>query len=130
MGLSDEKQGAIKITQILREMAHEGKFPVAVLTDRDGFPIASGQDADQDADRQSAVVALVQRTALQAQSQLGMAETDEFSLYDAEGKRLVCRLFIAGGYAMILAIIVPDKEHPYRRSTTRAIHAIQGLLAG
>lgn len=116
-----------RLTQLLMEMNLEGNFPIAVLADRDGFPIASVASGEQDPEKQSALVALVQRAVMQAQSQLGMAETDEFSLFDARGTRWVCRPFMAGGQTMVLAIIVPDKNHPYRRLTTRAIHAIQEL---
>ena len=38
---------------------------------------------------QAAVVALIQKTAAQVSSQLGMAQTDEISLYDTDGQRLV-----------------------------------------
>ncbi len=115
-----------KLVQVLTEMNLEGNFPMAVLADRDGFPIAAA-GTGQDTDRQSAIVALVQRTVSQAQDQLGMAETDEFTLFDANGLRLVCRPFWAGGQKMILAILVPDKDRPYRRATTRAIRVIQQL---
>jgi len=116
-----------RLAQLLTEMNQEGNFPLAVITDRDGFPIASVCSDGQDADRQSAVVALVQRTAQQVQDRMGMAATDEFSLYDKDGKRLVCRPFMASGHALILAVVVPDKDKPYRRLTTRTVNAIRNL---
>lgn len=116
-----------KLIQLLTEMNLEGDFPMAVLADRDGFPIAAVAGDDQDPEKQSALVALVQRAVMQAQSQLGMAETDEFSLFDARGTRWVCRPFWAGEQMMILAILVPDKQQSYRRVTTRTIRAIQQL---
>ncbi len=100
-------------------------FPIAILTDKHGFPIASAATEGQDPDTQSAVVALVQKTAVQVQTQLGMAQTDEISLYDANGKRLVCRPFNANGYEMILAVLVPEKQQSYRRLTNIAITAIR-----
>lgn len=127
MTLTDPIPSPTRLTQILTELNLEGNFPMAVLADRDGFPIASVAGANQNPEKQSALVAMVQRAVTQAQSQLGMAETDEFSLFDAQGTRLVCRPFVAGGQTMVLAIIVPDKNLPYRRLTTRALRAIQQL---
>lgn len=130
MMLSNSLPSPTRLTQILTEMNLEGQFPMAILADRDGFPIASVSGNEQDPEKQSALVALVQRAVSHAQSQLGMAETDEFSVFDAQGTRLVCRPFVAGGQTMVLAIIVPDKNLPYRRLTTRAIRAIQQLWQG
>lgn len=127
MTLTNSIPSSTHLTQILTEMNLEGNFPMAVLADRDGLPIAAVAGAEQNSEKQSALVAMVQRAVTQAQSQLGMAETDEFSLFDAQGTRLVCRPFSAGGQTMILAITVPDKKLPYRRLTTRAIRAIQQL---
>ncbi len=119
------KSGSAKIAEILADMNASGRFPIAILTDKHGFPIASAATEGQDPDTQSAVVALVQKTAVQVQTQLGMAQTDEISLYDANGKRLVCRPFNANGYEMILAVLVPEKQQSYRRLTNIAITAIR-----
>ncbi len=127
MDLLEPQAGISKLTHLLMEMNEQGGFPIAVLTDRDGFPIATATAPGQNGDRESAVVALVQRTAAQAREQLGMAETDEVSMYDAEGKRLVCRPFRANGHEMILAVLVPDKHHTYRRLTSHAVSEIRQL---
>ncbi len=119
--------GTTRLNQLLEEMNMQGGFPIAVLTDRDGLPIASAMEPGQDMDRQSAVVAMVQRTAVQVQERLGMAETDEISVFDSEGQRLVCRPFQAQGQEMILAVLVPDKEKKYRRLTNQAVAAIRQL---
>ncbi len=119
--------GTTKLNQLLEEMNLQGGFPIAVLTDRDGLPIASAMVPGQDMDRQSAVVAMVQRTAVQVQEHLGMAATDEISVFDAEGRRLVCRPFQVQGQDMILAVLVPDKEKKYRRLTNQALVAIRQL---
>lgn len=124
---SDPQPKSTRLVQLLTAMNEQGGFPISVITDRDGFPIASVCNNNQDADRQSAVVALVQRTAQQIKDRMGMAATDEFSLYDTEGKRLVCRPFVAIGHEMILAVVVPDKDRPYRRLTTRTVNAIRHL---
>ncbi len=121
----EEQLGTTKLTQVLTHMNAAGGFPIAVLTDRDGLPIASATTLGEDTDRQSAIVALVQRTAVQVEERLGLAETDEISVFDAEGKRLVCRPFEIKGQKMILAVLVPDKDKKYRRLTNHALAALR-----
>ncbi len=116
-----------RLVQLLREMISEGNFSMAVLADRDGLLIAAVTDDEQSSEAQSVAAALLQRAFVQVQSQLGMAETDEFSLFDVNGTRWVCRPFQVGEQTMVLAVIVPNRNHPYRRLTTRTIHAIQQL---
>lgn len=119
------KSGSTELAQILARMNEQGGFPIAIVTDRHGFPIAAAAAAGQNPETQSAVVALVQKTALQVQNQLGMARTDEISLFDTAGRRLVCRPFNANGHEMILAVLVPDKHQSYRRLTNTAVNAIR-----
>ncbi|RME51454.1 MAG: hypothetical protein D6796_00835 [Caldilineae bacterium] len=119
------KFGSNALTHLLARMNEEGNFPIAVITDRHGFPLASAANAEEDPDIQSAVVALIQKTAIQAQSQLGMAPTDEISIYDAEGRRLVCRPFDVNRHTLILAVLVPDKRQSYRRLTNRVIRNVR-----
>ncbi len=123
----DSQFGTTRLNQLLEEMNMQGGFPIAVLTDRDGLPIASATTPGQDMDRESAIVAMVQRTAVQVQERLGMAETDEISVFDAAGRRLVCRPFQVHGQDMVLAVLVPDKEKKYRRLTNHAVTAIRQL---
>ncbi len=123
----ESKSGSAQLSDILAEMNQKGSFSIAIITDQNGFPVASAAAADEDPDTQSAVVALVQKTAVQARHQLGMAQTDEISLFDADGQRLVCRPFSANGYDMILAIRIPDKKQSYRRLTNRAIRDVKKL---
>jgi len=113
---------------LLADMNKEGGFLLAVLTDWQGLPIASATAPDQDPDTQSAVVALVQKTAAQVHDQLGMAQTDEISMYDASGQRLVCRPFNASEHDMILAVLVPNERQSYRTLTNKAINAIRRTL--
>ena len=122
---NDTASGSTGLAKVLAEMNEKGSFPIAVITDRHGFPIASAAGPGEDPDIQSAVVALVQKTATQASTQLGMAQTDEISLYDTEGRRLVCRPFSINGHSMILAVLIPDRNQSYRRLTNQAVSAIQ-----
>jgi predicted regulator of Ras-like GTPase activity (Roadblock/LC7/MglB family) len=126
---SNLKSGSVELAKLLANMNEQGGFPIAVLTDRHGFPIASATlpAAAQDPDTQSAVVALIQKTAVQVRDQLGMAQTDEISLAAADGQRLVCRPFRVNSHDLILAVLVPSKAQSYRRLTGQAVTAIRRL---
>lgn len=119
------KTGSTELARLLANMNEEGGYPLSVLTDRQGFPIASAATPGQDPETQSAVVALIQKTATQVRTQLGMAQTDEISLFDTEGRRLICRPFNANGHDMILAVSVPNKHQNYRRLTNKTVNAIR-----
>lgn len=121
------ESGSTQLAKLLAEMNGQGNFPIAVITDIEGFPIAWAALPDQDPDLQSAVVALIQKTAIQVRQQLGMARMDEISVYDREGQRLVCRPFEANQHQLILAVLVPDKRQAYRRLTNKAIRSIQKI---
>ena len=123
--MAHTKFGSSELCNLLAAMNQDGGFPISILTDRQGFPIASAAGSGQDPEKQSAVVALVQKTAVQVQEQLGMAKTDEISVYDSEGQRLVCRPFSVNRHDLILAVLVPDRHQSYRRLTTRTVNAIR-----
>ena len=117
--------GSSQLTHLLENMNQEGNFPISVLTDQQGLVIASAASSGLDPERQSAVVAFIQKAAVQVSKQLGMAKTDEVSLYDVNGQRLVCRPFCVNGFDLILAVIVPDRAHSHRRATNRALRDIR-----
>ena len=125
MAAKSSKSSSVELAKILTQMNEQGNFPIAVITDRHGFPIASAASPGEDPDMKAAVVALIQKTANQVSSQLGMAKIDEISLYDTDGKRLVCRPFFAKDHEMILAVLITDKEQTYRRLTNQAVYAIR-----
>jgi predicted regulator of Ras-like GTPase activity (Roadblock/LC7/MglB family) len=125
VAVKDNKSGSAQLSDILAQINKQGNFSIAIITDQNGFPVASAFAPGKDPDTQSAVVALVQKTAVQAHNQLGMAQADEISLFDAEGQRLVCRPFSVNGYDMILAVRIPDKKQSYRRLTNQAIRDIK-----
>lgn len=125
MTTNGSKSGSTELARMLATMNKEGNFPIAILTDRQGFPIAAAAAADQDPELQAAVVALIQKTAAQVQTQLGMAQTDEISLFDKDGRRLVCRPFSVNNHDMILAVLVPDRHQTYRRLTNNTVAAIK-----
>ncbi|NTV47267.1 MAG: hypothetical protein HGB11_12260 [Chlorobiales bacterium] len=119
------ESGSAEITKCLAEMNEKGGFPISVITDLQGFTIASSSANGHDPERQSAVVALVQKTAIQVRNHLGMGTTDEISLFDQNGQRLVCRPFNVRGHELILAVQVPEKHQAYRGLTNQAIKVIQ-----
>ena len=117
--------GSIELNQLLSGMNRAGGFPISILTDTQGLAIASAAQDGLDPERQSAVVAFVQKTAVQVSRQLGMAQADEISLYDAVGQRLVCRPFQIDEHQLILAVMVADREQSYRRLTNHTLVEIQ-----
>jgi predicted regulator of Ras-like GTPase activity (Roadblock/LC7/MglB family) len=122
-----KSSSASEFKKVLERLNEGGPFPSSVVTDQHGLPIAFASQAGFDPERQSAVVALIQRTMNQAGKHLGMSVTDEFMMFDANGQRLVCRPFNASGYDLILTVIVPTREQSYRRSTTQAINEIRRI---
>jgi predicted regulator of Ras-like GTPase activity (Roadblock/LC7/MglB family) len=113
---------------LITDLHHNGNFSAAVLTDTNGLPIASSACEDGDVETQAAVVAQIQKIITQVKSQLGMGITDEVSLNDVSGKKLVCRSFSMNGNEFILAVLLSGREKPYRRLTTRTISSIQQVI--
>jgi len=124
MTSQSNKHGSSRLSEILKEMNEAGGFSIAVLTDQQGFPIASAAQEGSDPEIQAAVVALIQKTATQATNQMGIGQTDELTLFDGEGNRLVCRPFEANGHRLILAVLIDDRHKAYRRLTNQAIRKI------
>ncbi len=120
----NKSSGSFQFNQLLAQMNAEADFPISILADSQGLPIAWAASKDIDPERQSAVVAMMQKAATQVSKQLGMAETDEISFFDANGQHLVCRTFQADEHALILAVMVPDRDHTYRRATSHAVAEI------
>lgn len=117
--------GSKELNQILSNLNQEGEFSISVLTDEQGLPIASSTANGLDPDRQSAVVAVVQRTTLQVGKRLSMAQADEMALFTVDGQRLIVRFFTTTKHNLILAITIPNKEQTYRRLTNQAITDIR-----
>jgi predicted regulator of Ras-like GTPase activity (Roadblock/LC7/MglB family) len=118
-----------ELGRLLHELNAQGGFLVSVLTDQAGLPIASAGAAGQVAEAQAAVVALVEKTAGHVRQQLGMAKTDEVSLFETGGRRLVCRPFEAGNHGYVLAVMVPDRRSPYRLLTNRTVKTLRQMLS-
>jgi len=117
----------MQMNNLLSEMNDEGGFEISVLTDSQGLTIASAAKPGMDPERQSAVVAFMQKAVLQAGRQLGMGATDEITFSDSDGRHLVCRFFDVNRHALILAVMAPDREHSYRRATNHAVRRIHKI---
>ncbi len=114
-----------ELVGVLKQLNSQGDFTITVLTDENGFPIASS-DGDGDASElQSAVVAQIQKVIVTVQDHLSMAAPEELALNDVNGKRLVCRSFALSDNKVILAVQMPNKNKPYRQLMNRAIRSIQ-----
>jgi predicted regulator of Ras-like GTPase activity (Roadblock/LC7/MglB family) len=127
MNLKKNSTDNTEISRLLAKMNQEGGFDLSVLTDHEGLPIASAAEPDQDPEVHAAVVALVQKTALQVRNYIGFASTNEIMMNDIRGRRLVCRPFYIKGHEFILAVLIPDKTKTYRRLTNSAVNRIQKL---
>ena len=121
------RSGAEQLNKLLADMNFKEDYPISVLTDAQGLTVAWAANQGMDPERQSAVVAFVQKTAVQVSKQLGMASTDEISLFDMNGQKLVCRPFTIDGTTLILAVMVADRNTSYRRATNHAIYEIRRI---
>ncbi len=125
-----QSKGELSLTQTLDQMNAEAGFPLSVLTNSQGLLIAaSASEEGQDPNKQSAIVAKVRETAQLVHSQLDMGVTDEISVYDEDGRRLVCRPMSLNGHDLILAVVVPTRGQSYRRATNNAISGIRRAWA-
>ncbi len=122
--MTENSSGSTKLQKILARMNQESGFAVSVLTDSQGLVIASEVSEGMDAERQSAVVAFIQKSISQAAKQLGMANADEFSLYDENGQHLVCRPFKVNDHEFVIAVLIQERGISYRRVTNRVVREI------
>lgn len=117
-----------EIEQILSQTYEKGKFLAVLLTDREGFPIASVSSETYSAEVQAALIGLVQRATGQASEQLGVAASAEFTMLDVNGNLFVCRPFLSNEVEMVLSFLVPGRDQPYRRLMNQTIASLQQSL--
>ena len=116
----------VELLNLLKELAIQGGFTLAVLTDQNGLPIASSDSDQEISETQAAVVAQIQSVILRAVRHLSMSSPDEVVLSDADGRKLVCREFAAGDRTVFyLAILIPNRKLAYRKLMNRAIRSMQ-----
>jgi predicted regulator of Ras-like GTPase activity (Roadblock/LC7/MglB family) len=123
----DEPFGPENLIAALRTLNTRGEFLITVLTDAEGLLMASAPSPGWDAEKQAAVVALVQRAARQAQA-ASMDAADEVAIRDVTGRRLICRPFEVDGQVLLLSVLM-EAGRPYRRLTNDAIRDVRRAWA-
>ncbi len=117
------ESGSSKLAGILHTLNSLGRFPISVLTDRDGLLLASACTPDWDSEKQAAVVAVIQRAAQHAE-EVEMGRADEVTVRDDQGRRLVCRPFAVADRTLILGVMAANGR-AYRRATNEAVREIR-----
>jgi hypothetical protein len=118
------KPSVSDLNNLLGKMNYDGGFLLSVLTDSQGFSIAFAANQPMDHEKESAVIAVIQKMTVQVSKSLGMAATEEISIMDSDGHCLICRPFTVGGYNMILGTMLANRQQPYRRLTNTMINKI------
>ncbi len=103
-----------EISKLLAQMNDAGGFLISILTDHHGFPIASAARAGQDANNQSAVVAMVQKSTAHIHDHLGMGKVDLIQLSDEKGRNLIIRTFTIKKQEYMLAVLTPDRKTAFK----------------
>jgi predicted regulator of Ras-like GTPase activity (Roadblock/LC7/MglB family) len=124
---NNTESGMTKMNQILEEMNGTGGYSISILTDENGLVIAFATEKNMDPERQSAVVSFIQSASVKVSKQIGLGDTDEISLFDKNGQRLVCRPFVVDDYRLILSAFVTERDQAYRRITNHAICEIRRM---
>lgn len=119
----EEPYGPAKLIEALRVLNTQGGYLISVLTDSEGLLLASAPSPGWNAEKQAAVVALVQRAARQAQA-ASLDAADEVAIRDVAGRRLICRPFEVDGRTLLLSILM-ETWKPYRRLTNDAIRNVR-----
>lgn len=117
--------GSMELGNMLREMVNDGDFAISVLTDENGFPIASAVRSEQNTEMLAAVVAVVQRIAHQIKSQLAMGQIDEIAVCDETNRTLICRPFLVREHRMILGVMLAHRKQAYRRLSNKAVRSVK-----
>ena len=114
-----------EMSKMLQDVINKGDFLAGLITDQEGFAIASASKEKFNADIQSAVISLFQRATAQASEQLGEAITSEFTLYFQNGTILVSKPFQVNQLHLNLSFLLSDRKQAYRRLMAQTIRSIQ-----
>ncbi len=117
--------GSVELGNMLQDMVNTGDFAISVLTDENGFPIASAIRSEKNTEMLAAVVAVVQRIAHQIKNQLAMEHIDEIAVRDEANRTLICRPFHVKEHRMILGVMLAHKKQPYRRLSNKAVRSVK-----
>jgi predicted regulator of Ras-like GTPase activity (Roadblock/LC7/MglB family) len=119
------KSGFDMLTNILYDMNNNGKFPLSILTDKDGLPIVSAANDGSIPEKQAAVIGFIRKTSLQVSKLLGWKDLNEITYSFSNGTILVNRPFNVKDNQLTLATIVTDITVPYHEVMTLAIAEVQ-----
>ncbi|OGP52765.1 MAG: hypothetical protein A2Y65_03640 [Deltaproteobacteria bacterium RBG_13_52_11] len=109
----------------LSTMNQEGDFVAAMLSMKDGLPLASSPSQYEDT-MAAAMVTLLDETANKLNRELRLPQIDEISIVGDDGTRLVCRYFNVDGHTIMLTVVTrPDQS--YRRLTKQTIREIKRI---
>ena len=114
-----------EMSKILQDAMDQGGFLACLVTDQEGFAIASVAREKFNADIQSAVISLFQRATIQASEQLGETISSEFTLYFQNGNILVSKPFDVNQLHLSISFLLSEKKQAYRRLMAIAIRDIQ-----
>jgi predicted regulator of Ras-like GTPase activity (Roadblock/LC7/MglB family) len=111
--------------KLLERMNKQGNFGAAVLSMRNGLPLASAPAhyADEIA---AAMVTLLNETIKRFNQQLNLPQVDEISIVGDDRTRLVCRYFSVNGHELMLTVLTPP-DQSYRLLTTRVIKEVERI---
>ena len=111
--------------EILNRMNEKGNFDAAVLSMRDGLPLASSPTHYED-DMAAVMVTLLNDAAQKINQELNLSQMDEISIVGDDRTRLVCRYFSVDGSDLLLTVVTPP-DQAYRRLTNQTIKDIKRI---
>lgn len=111
--------------EILNKMNREGSFDAAVLSLKDGLPLASSPTHYED-ETAAAMVTLLNETAKRIRHQLRLPQVNEISIVGDDRTRLVCRYCTVDDNELLLMVLLPP-DQAYRRLTNQAIKEIKRI---
>ena len=111
--------------EILNKMNQQGNFNGAVLSLKDGLPLASTQLHYED-DMTAAMVTVLNEAAHKVNRELNLSQMDEISIVGDDRTRLVCRYFSVDGSDLLLTVVTPP-DRAYRRLTNQTIQEIKRI---
>jgi predicted regulator of Ras-like GTPase activity (Roadblock/LC7/MglB family) len=113
------------LEEILYAMNAEGNFDTAMLSIKDGLPLASSPAQYED-DMAAAMVTMLNETVKRINLQLNLPQVDEISIVGDDRTRLICRYFIVDGHELMLTVLMPP-DQSYRRLTNKVIKEVERL---
>jgi predicted regulator of Ras-like GTPase activity (Roadblock/LC7/MglB family) len=111
--------------EALAKMNQKGNFMAAMLSLKDGLPLASSPPHYED-EIAAAMVTMLNETVRRLNQELRLPQIDEISIVGEDGSRLVCRYFSVDGHNILLTVLTPP-DQSYRRLTNDVIREIKRI---